>query len=331
MQQNSVTIGFVKTMRFSKKVIREAATTLIAGKLVAFPTETVYGLGADAQNEKAISRLYQIKSRPLDHPLIVHIAGIQQLGLWAREIPDFALTLARTFWPGPMTLILLRSGLAKDFITGKQDTIGLRVPSHSVALSLIKEFNLLGGLGIAAPSANIYGQVSPTTALDVLSDIGHLLSVNDRVVNGGQCKIGIESTIIDCTGNQPIILRPGGLTSQMIEKVLGTPLDITRLHEKITTRVSGQAKSHYAPRAKVFLTGDVRAGDGFIALSNIPTPEGAVRLASPRDNHEFAQNLYEAFRLADLKKLEKIFVVQPTGTVIAEAINDRIEKASFQN
>jgi len=179
--------------------VTDAATTLLRGNLVAFPTETVYGLGADASNKDAVARIYQVKGRPADHPLIVHISSAAQLDKWASEIPEYAIKLARAFWPGPMTLILPRTDLAKDFITGGQNNVGVRVPEHSVALALLKEFEKQGGQGIAAPSANRFGKVSPTTASAVSDELSDYLSKDDLILDGGPCAVGVESTIIDCT------------------------------------------------------------------------------------------------------------------------------------
>ena len=183
--------------------LKEAAKSLKQGNLVAFPTETVYGLGADATNKDAVARIYDVKGRPTGHPLIVHISSINNLDKWAQQIPEYAITLARTFWPGPMTLILPRTELAKDFITGGQDNVGIRVPSHPLALSLLKEFESLGGLGIAAPSANRFGRVSPTSAQAVQEELSEYLTLDDLILDGGPCQIGIESTIIDCTKQTP--------------------------------------------------------------------------------------------------------------------------------
>ena len=210
----------------NKKLISEAASRLKLGNLVAFPTETVYGLGADATNKKAVARIYEVKGRPTEHPLIVHISSIKHLDKWARDIPEYAVNLARTFWPGPMTLILPRTDLAKDFITGSQDNVGIRIPSHTVVLALLKEFESLGGLGVAAPSANRFGAVSPTTATAVEIELADFLSENDQILDGGPCLIGVESTIINCAQNKPSILRPGAVTKEMIEDTLGITIDL---------------------------------------------------------------------------------------------------------
>jgi L-threonylcarbamoyladenylate synthase len=311
--------------------IKDAAATLIKGDLVAFPTETVYGLGADATNKDAIARIYEVKGRPDGHPLIIHISSIGNLDKWARDIPEYAVNLARAFWPGPMTLILPRTDLAKDFITGSQDNVGVRVPSHTVALALLKEFESLGGLGVAAPSANRFGAVSPTTAAAVEIELSDFLSKNDQILDGGPCLVGVESTIINCTQDKPSILRPGAVTKEMIEDALGITLELnTSNSESIKIKVAGLLESHYAPNAKVFLTGTPTMGDGFIALDSFTTPTGAVRIAAPKTNEEYAQVLYEAFRLADSNGLRRVFVIPPTGGGIAVAINDRLAKSAFE-
>ena len=311
--------------------IKDAASTLIKGDLVAFPTETVYGLGADATNKDAIARIYKVKGRPLGHPLIVHISSIGNLDKWASDIPKYAVNLARTFWPGPMTLILPRTDLAKDFITGGQDNVGIRIPSHTVALALLKEFESQGGIGVAAPSANRFGAVSPTTATAVQIELSDFLSKNDQILDGGSCLVGVESTIINCTQNQPSILRPGAVTKEMIEDTLGLTIDLNSSNSgSIQIKAAGLLESHYAPNAKVFLTGSPSLGDGFIALDSFTTPSGAIRVASPKTNEEYAQVLYEAFRLADIKGLRRVFVIPPTGDGIAVAINDRLSKSAFE-
>jgi len=311
--------------------IKDAAASLIKGDLVAFPTETVYGLGADATNKDAIVRIYKVKGRPVGHPIIVHISSIGNLDKWASDIPEYAVNLARAFWPGPMTLILPRTDLAKDFITGGQDNVGIRIPSHTVALALLKEFEDQGGLGIAAPSANRFGAVSPTTATAVEIELADYLYKNDQILDGGPCLVGVESTIINCTQNKPSILRPGAVTKEMIEDTLGITIELnTSNSESIQIKAAGLLESHYAPNAKVFLTGSPTLGDGFIALDSFTTPAGAIRVAAPKTNEEYAQVLYEAFRLADIKGLRRVFVIPPTGDGIAVAINDRLSKSAFE-
>jgi len=308
--------------------LKDAGKALISGNLVAFPTETVYGLGVDATNKSAVTRLYQVKGRPTDHPLIVHISSMRNLDKWAREIPEYAIKLARTFWPGPMTLILPRTDLAKDFITGSQDNVGIRISSHPLATSLLVEFEEQGGLGVAAPSANKFGKVSPTTADAVSEGLSDFLSPNDLILDGGPCLIGMESTIINCTSASPVILRPGAITADIIYQRLGITTEQGIGVGNLKVKASGLLRTHYAPNAKVFLSGDTQPGDGFIALSSIGTPEGAIRLASPKDNNEYAQILYESLRLADKKGLKRVFVIQPNDSGIGLAINDRLKKVS---
>jgi L-threonylcarbamoyladenylate synthase len=308
-------------------IIKDAALALKQGHLVAFPTETVYGLGADATNENAVARIYEVKGRPTDHPLIVHISSTELLAKWASAIPEHAIKLARAFWPGPMTLILPRSHLAKDFITGGQNNVGMRVPSHTVALELLKEFEAQGGLGVAAPSANKFGRVSPTTSTAVEFELGKNLCNTDKILDGGASNIGVESTIIDCTNFQPLILRPGAVSTEMIEEVLELKLNLGSVTTKVT-KAPGLHTNHYAPNAKVFLTGSPSPGDGYIALSDFSTPVGAIRLASPKDNIEYAQILYESLRFGDIKGLKRIFVVPPINQGIGIAINDRLVKAA---
>ena len=303
-----------------------AAKHLIAGDLVAFPTETVYGLGADASNSKAVARIYSVKGRPNDHPLIVHIASMDRMGEWAREVPEYAIALAREFWPGPMTLVLKRSELAGDFVTGGQDTVGVRVPAHVVALALLEAFEKAGGKGVAAPSANRFGHVSPTTAVAVVEELADYLSKDDLVLDGGACSVGVESTIIDCTGLLPRVLRPGAISTAMIEEVTG--LNAVSVDGADAIRVSGSLENHYAPAAKVLLCEVPIAGQGFIAHKNIETPQGVIRLASPSDDEEFAQILYSALREADAQGLLEVVVIQPIGIGIGVAIRDRLARAA---
>ena len=311
--------------------INDAAAALIKGNLVAFPTETVYGLGADATNEDAIARIYKVKGRPEGHPLIIHISSLGNLDKWARDIPEYAVSLARAFWPGPMTLILPRTNLAKDFITGNQDNVGIRIPLHTVALELLNKFESLGGLGVAAPSANRFGAVSPTTANAVELELSDYFSENDQILDGGTCLVGVESTIINCTQDKPSILRPGAVTKEMIENTLGITIDLNASNSKsLQIKAAGLLESHYAPNAKVFLTGSPGLGDGFIALDAVATPAGAIRIAAPETNEEYARVLYGAFRLADSKGLSRVFVIPPMGDDIAVAINDRLSKSAFE-
>jgi L-threonylcarbamoyladenylate synthase len=304
--------------------VKEAAQKLKNGFLVAFPTETVYGLGADATNQESVARIFEIKNRPKNHPLIVHLSSVNQLPEWALEIPKYANELANAFWPGPMTLILKRNLIAKDFLTGGQETVGIRIPNHELALCLLEEFRKIGSGAIAAPSANKFGKVSPTTFGHVKSEIGKDLVQDDLILDGGQSIVGIESTIIDCTGPSPKVLRPGAITDKMIENVTG--IQVSKQTSNI--RVSGSFISHYAPSAKVVLDVEPQQGDGFIALSQIETPVGVTRLISPKTVEEFAQELYSAFHIADQMKLQRIVVIPPHGKDLALAIRDRLLKAS---
>jgi len=309
--------------------IKKAAKALKDGHLVAFPTETVYGLGADATNTKAVSRIYSVKGRPTGHPLIVHVSSINLLHQWAVDIPEYAIDLAKEFWPGPITLILKRSELAQNFITGDQDNVGIRVPDHPVALALLDEFEKLEGFGIAAPSANKYGAVSPTTGEAVEEELGRFLQIKDLILDDGLCKVGVESSIIDCTNDYPIVLRPGAITNEMIEKI--TRRKIPLVLEKSTVKASGLLESHYSPEAKVVIGKIAAPGEGFIALANIPTPTGVIRLASPNNVDEYARVFYEALRLGDHRGLKKIIVFQPEGDGLEIAIRDRLGKASSGN
>ena len=303
----------------------DAAGVLSSGGLVAFPTETVYGLGADACNAAAVARIYSVKGRPADHPLIVHVASMDALGDWASDVPEYAISLARDFWPGPMTLIMKRSGLAADFVTGGQDTVGIRVPAHPVALGLLEAFARVGGKGVAAPSANRFGNVSPTTAHAVSDELSDYLSQSDVILDGGACDVGVESTIIDCTGDAPRILRPGAITEEMIEHSTG--LDVVDA-DGVAIRVSGSLESHYSPVAKVVLDQSPTAGQGFIAMADVATAAGVIRLAAPTTHKEFARVLYSALRAADEQGLHTVVVAQPSGNGIAIAIRDRLKRAA---
>jgi L-threonylcarbamoyladenylate synthase len=294
---------------------------------VAFPTETVYGLGADACNADAVARIYSVKGRPSDHPLIVHIASMDGLGDWADDVPGYAISLARDFWPGPMTLVVKRSGLAGDFVTGGQDTVGVRVPDHPVALGLLEAFVRAGGKGVAAPSANRFGNVSPTTAQAVSDELSDYLADGDQILDGGPCDVGVESTIIDCTGDTPKILRPGAITAQMIAESTG--LEVVGVVEESAIRVSGSLEAHYAPAATVVLDQSPVAGQGFIAMADVVAGIGVVRLAAPKTHDEFARVLYSALRAADEQGIETVVVEQPVGDGIAVAIRDRLKRAAI--
>ncbi|HEX6295256.1 MAG TPA: L-threonylcarbamoyladenylate synthase [Burkholderiales bacterium] len=301
--------------------VRRAAEILKRGGLVAFPTETVYGLGADASDAKAVARLYAVKGRPADHPVIVHFASAEQAFGWAREVPEAARKLAARFWPGPLTLILKRSKLAQDFVTGGQDTVALRVPSHPVAQELLEQF----GGGIAAPSANRFGLVSPTTAAHVREDLGDEV---DLVLEGGPSDIGIESTIVDLSGPDAVLLRPGGIS----EEQLGTPL---RERAGDSPRHAGGMDRHYAPRtpARLVPTHQLDQQIGMtkerVAVLAFSRPDERVDywLRMPRDPAAYAQRLYAALRELDSAGCEVILVEAPPHAAEWAAVLDRLRRA----
>lgn len=300
--------------------IEVAVAALTRGDLVAIPTETVYGLAADATSRRAVERIYEVKGRPLTHPVIVHISGIEDLERWAKSIPSWANSLAEKFWPGPLTLILPRARNVGNWVTGGQETVGLRVPNHPIALEVIRK----SGLGLAAPSANRFGAVSPTSAAAVLEDLGPYLEAGrDFIFDGGECLVGLESTIVDATSTQPSILRLGAVTSEEIEEVSG----LTVVHSTSGIRAPGTLAVHYSPRATVHLE-LVDGADGFIGLAEIATPVGLTRLAAPENISEYAQVLYQALRRADALGLHDIVALAPEGEGLAEAIRDRLERAA---
>jgi len=305
--------------------VRRAAEALQQGRLVAFPTETVYGLGADASNAKAVARLYAVKGRPADHPVIVHFASADDAFAWAREVPDEARILASRFWPGPLTLILKRSDRAKDFVTGGQDNIGLRVPSHPVAHELLRLFQG----GVAAPSANRFGKVSPTTAAHVRDDLGDDV---DLVLEGGPCEVGIESTIIDLSGNAPVLLRPGRISREQLEQVLGRPVSD---RNSSATKHPGGMERHYAPRtpARLVPTYDldkeIARLEEKVAVLAFSRPDERVDywLRMPRDPGAYAQKLYGALRELDGAGCEEILVEAPPEAPEWAAVRDRLQRA----
>ena len=309
----------------SLSVLRQSAEKLKAGDLIAFPTETVYGIGADAENKDAVARMYQVKNRPANHPVIVHIAELNDVDYWAKDVPEYAINLMRDFWPGPMTLLLKRREVAGNFLTGAQEIVGLRIPANSLALGLLNEFKAVGGMGIAAPSANRYGAVSPTTAEAVSQELSEYLLLGDQILDGGPCLVGVESTIIDCSSDNPKILRPGAISAEMIEESTGIILAEV---SETKIRTSGSDKQHYAPRARVIIGGEIQSGEGLIAMSEVATPEGVIRLAEPKSIEEYARVLYSALRMSDSQNLEKVRIIPPNGEGLAVAIRDRINRAA---
>lgn len=307
--------------------IARAAAILDSGGLVAFPTETVYGLGADAANPDAVRRIFEAKGRPADHPVIVHVADAVDLGVWARAVPEAARQLARAFWPGPLTLIVPRAGTVSDVLTGGQDTVGVRVPSHPVAQALLRVF----GRGVAAPSANRFGRISPTTADHVRAELGDGV---DLVLDGGQTDVGIESTIVDVSGSRPALLRPGMIGAAQLEAVLGGPL-LTPSRE--SPRVPGNLAAHYAPTTPLALLPghevDVIASGSArrIAVLARRTAPSSVRVTwveAPADAVRYAHDLYARLRQLDAGGFERIVVETPPDDPAWAAIRDRLARAA---
>ncbi|GAB3250269.1 L-threonylcarbamoyladenylate synthase [Chitinimonas naiadis] len=312
----------------------QALALLQAGELVGIPTETVYGLAADASKPEAVAKIFALKGRPADHPVIIHIAGKAQLADWAQDIPDAAWKLADAFWPGSLTLILKRKDHVPDAVTGGQDTVGLRAPAHPLTHELLQRF----GGGLAAPSANQFGHVSPTTAQHVYNEFGARLPL---ILDGGPCKVGVESTIVGLTGEHPTLLRPGGVPAAAIESVLGIKLVH---HEKPSTaqiRVSGLLDSHYAPRTPL-LVGSLstleneayrrfEAGEKVALLHYTPlgnTICGVETQAMPADAEPYAHTLYATLRQFDLGGFDALLLESPPQQADWLAVNDRVKRAT---
>ena len=324
--------------------VARAADALRAGELVAFPTETVYGLGADASSPVALARLYAVKGRPTDHPVIVHLADADALDDWAIDVPDAARRLADAFWPGPLTLVLRRAPGVLDAVTGSQDTVGLRVPDQPVALALLREF----GGGVAAPSANRFGRVSPTTAADVRVDLGDDV---DLILDDGPCRVGVESTIVDCAHEPFRVLRVGKVGSEELAATAGERVESApaRASDATTTdddvRVPGALASHYAPRARVVV---VDTKDNWLATAGAELGRGArvgvivtdgravggwhprlTILGAPRDATEYAHDLYRMLRAADVQRIDVVFAQQPRDHKgLGAAVADRLRRAA---
>lgn len=309
--------------------IAHAADVLAKGGLVAFPTETVYGLGADATSAAAVARIYAAKGRPPEHPVIVHLASADELGAWAADVSDAARALAARFWPGPLTLIAKRASHVLDAVTGGAPTVGLRVPSHPMARALLARF----GRGVAAPSANRFGSISATTATHVVQDLGDLV---DYILDGGACPIGVESTIIDVSTDTPALLRPGGVPREAIEAFLGRPLAA-----RSAVPAPGTLPSHYAPQARLVA---VAPGDLGGACALAPGPVGALATARvladaalapaihaielPDEPAAMAQRLYAALRELDAIGVRTIVAAVPDAVGLGEAIADRLQRAA---
>jgi L-threonylcarbamoyladenylate synthase len=298
--------------------IHQALKVLQNGGLVGLPTETVYGLGADALNINAVKKIFAAKGRPADHPLIVHIGSVEEIMFWAENIPDEAWTLAKHFWPGPMTLILNKKSHVPDIVTGGQKTIGLRVPNHPMALELLKKF----GGGIAAPSANRFTKVSPTTAQHVADDLKDTV---DIILDGGACEVGIESTIIDLSSKNISILRPGAVTAEDLKKVLGFDVPLTTKSE---IKVPGQHEVHYSPQAKIILAQESEIAELTKKLQKENLKNIKVWKSDQNNLNEMAKELYQQFRNADETKLDALIVIPPPHSGIGIAINDRLKRAA---
>jgi L-threonylcarbamoyladenylate synthase len=312
--------------------ITQAVSAIASGKLCAIPTETVYGLAANALDESAVARVFTAKERPADHPLIVHVATAADVAEWITELPQWAIDLTNGVWPGPLTIVGPRTKLASNSVTGNQDTVAVRVPSHPIAQDLLHQLKAQGVKGVVAPSANRFGHVSPTSAAHVSADLGEYLNAHDDLIlDGGDCQVGVESTIVLATGSQPVILRPGAITAADIKRITGVEVS------KETTnapRVSGALDSHYSPTAQVILITDgsqteFEGNAGFLALAQVQTPAGLTRLATPATIEDFAHELYGSLRAGDDLKLKTIYVVPPKGDGLAQAINDRLQRAAF--
>lgn len=322
----------MKLLQADAAAISYAADMLRQGGLVAFPTETVYGLGADASNPEAVAAIFKAKGRPADHPLIVHIGQLQQLQDWAREVPEAAYLLAERFWPGPLTLILNKRERVSELLTGGQQTVGLRIPGHAVALRLLKEF----AGGIAAPSANRFGRISPTCARHVAEELDDRVDV---ILDGGACQIGLESTIIDLSSLQPVLLRPGAISRRQIEELLQTEL---LQQSRAEVRAPGMLAVHYAPVTPAMiciaerlqetiqrLTVEKQQRIGVLTCRQ-PLPENpdvhAIHLSDQAE--AYARALYAAMRKLDALHLDAMLIEKPPETEAWRAVHDRLRKAT---
>jgi L-threonylcarbamoyladenylate synthase len=330
----------VPALTTSTRDVALAVAALRRGGLVGLPTETVYGLAADAENPAAVARVYAAKGRPADHPLIVHVAGIDHLDGWVAELRDYAARLAAALWPGPLTLVLPRGLRAGDHVTGGQDTVAVRAPDHPVAQEVLSGF----GAGLAAPSANRFGRVSPTHAAHVLDELsGALVDGLDVVLDGGPSRVGLESTILDCTGPRPVVLRPGAVGAADVERAAGVDIGSPPPGAS-AVRAPGTLPAHYAPAARVLVAADeaealVFLGPapppgsspiaGLLAPPGVRTPPGAIRLGAPDDAASYARSLYRCLREADALRLGRVVAVPPDGDgPLAAAVTDRLARAA---
>jgi L-threonylcarbamoyladenylate synthase len=320
------------------EAIARAVDLLAAGELVAFPTETVYGLGADASSRDAVARIFAAKGRPADHPVIVHLAQPDDVVHWVRDVPAGTRSLADAFWPGPLTLILPRAAHVDDIVTGGQDTIGLRVPGHPVARELLAAFANAGGRGLAAPSANRFGRISPTTASHVYDDLGDAIAM---IIDGGACAVGIESTIVSLVGREPLLLRPGAIGPQALSQVLGRPIALRDV-ELAAPRVPGQLPSHYAPRTRTTVTApgalhteiaqrDQRDESVAVLARTVAPPAefDGTWISAPKTADAYAHELYANLRALDRAGADEILVEAPPADDDAWlAVRDRLARAA---
>ena len=331
----------------SEAEIERAAAVLAEGGLVAFPTETVYGLGADASDDAAVGRVFSVKGRPTDHPLIVHLADAAAVDQWAIDVPTTARLLADAFWPGPLTLLLERAPSVPDAVTGGRSTVGLRVPDHPVARALLRAFAALrpnGPAGVAAPSANRFGRVSPTTADHVRSDLGDDI---DLVLDGGPCDVGVESTIVDCTQGDPVVLRLGGVSLERLADVLGSEPGVSVTDDAVTqaggARAPGMLEAHYAPRARVEVVDEPALAARASALAAVEPaltvvvlapgtvdglPVDVIELEPAGPPDDFARVLYDRLRQADRLGADVLLVVPPPAHGVGAAVRDRLRRAA---
>jgi len=310
-----------------------AVSALRAGALVALPTETVYGLAADASSAEAVARVFAAKGRPTNHPVIVHLPSVRSLDDWADDVPSWARSLAEALWPGPLTLVVPKASTVLDAVTGGQETVGLRVPAHPVTLQVLDQF----GGGLAAPSANRYGRVSPTTAEHVVAEMGDALNTErgDFVLDGGACMVGVESTIVGAWDETPRLLRPGAVTAEQLTELTGLPVSA----DPSNVRVPGSTESHYSPASQV-LAVEAHALDGVLAslapstAVGVIAPAGSditssvVRLASPTDDDDYARQLYTALRRGDSLSLDVVVAVLPQEAGVGRAVRDRLLRAA---
>lgn len=317
--------------------IARAVEVLRSGGLVAFPTETVYGLGADASNDDAVRRVFAVKGRPADHPLIVHLASAAELARWTDGVSDDLRALTDAFWPGPLTVLVPRGRRVGDAVTGGRPTVGLRVPDHPIALALLEAFDG----GIAAPSANRFGRVSPTTAEHVRADLGDDV---DLVLDGGPCRVGVESTIVDLSGDVPIVLRPGGITTERLSEVLGREVElfVSATPSDRGARAPGMLESHYAPDARIVVVAEHEVVDelsrrvaeaigpvGVLAPGALADlPDGVIELEPAGPAEQYAQVLYARLRQADRLGLAVLVCVPPADAGVGGAVRDRLRRAA---